>query len=72
VEEVIEALELKVQVRWGGREFSRREPMHMVADVTRARQGLKWEARISLAYAVWELARESFPTVKVKKPKKYV
>jgi hypothetical protein len=42
-----------------------------VADATRAKKGLKWEARTSLAYAVWELARASFPNVKVRKPKKY-
>jgi len=72
VEEVIEELGLKVNLRWGGREFSRFEPMHLVADVTRAREGLKWEARTSLAYAIWELARASFPRVKVRKPRKYV
>jgi len=72
VEEVVDALGLQVKMRWGGRDFSRHEPMHMVADVTRAREGLKWEARISLAYAVWELAQASFPGLKVRKPKKYV
>jgi nucleoside-diphosphate-sugar epimerase len=72
VEEVVEALDLKVNMRWGGREFSRWEPMHLVADVTRARERLKWQARTSLAYAVWELARASFPGLKVRKPKKYV
>ena len=72
VEEVLDELELKVKVRWGGREFSPFEPMHLVADVTCAREELKWEARTSLAYAIWELARASFPGLKVRKPKKYV
>jgi UDP-glucose 4-epimerase len=72
VEEVIEELDLKVSVRWGGREFSHFEPMHLVADVTRAREHLKWQARISLSYAIWELARASFPNVKVRRPGKYV
>ena len=72
VEEVLDDLELKVKVRWGGREFSPWEPMHLVADATRAREGLKWEARTSLAYAIWDLARVSFPDLKVRKPKKYV
>ena len=72
VEEVLDELELKVKVRWGGREFSPFEPMHLVADVTRAWEGLKWEARTSLAYAIWDLARVSFPDLKVRKPKKYV
>ncbi len=72
VGEVVDELGLKVSVRWGGREFSHFEPMHLVADVTRARERLKWDARISLAYAVWELARASFPGVKVRRPKKYV
>lgn len=72
VDGVLDELELKVKTRWGGRDFSPGEPMHMVADVTRAREGLKWEARTSLAYAIWELARASFPDVKVRRPKKYV
>lgn len=71
VEEVLDELKLKVNVRWGGREFSHFEPMHLVADVTRAREELGWEARTSLAYAIWELARASFPKLKVTKPKKY-
>ena len=71
VEEVIDALALKVKLRWGGRDFSHFEPMHLVADTTRAREGLKWEAHTSLAYAIWELARASFPTLKVRKPKKH-
>lgn len=71
VEEVMDELGLKVKVRWGGRDFSPWEPMHLVADVTRARKALKWEARSSLAHAVWELARTSFPQLKVRKPRKY-
>ncbi|MGA3172743.1 MAG: NAD(P)-dependent oxidoreductase [Chthoniobacteraceae bacterium] len=70
VEEVLDELGLKVKVRWGGRSYSHWEPMHLVADVSRARKGLKWEARTALAYAIWELARASFPDLKVRRPKK--
>jgi nucleoside-diphosphate-sugar epimerase len=72
VEQVLDELNLRVKVKWGGRPFSHWEPMHLVADVTRVREVLKWEARTSLAYAIWELARTSFPSLTVRKPKKYV
>jgi len=70
VEEVLDELGLKVDLRWGEREFSRFEPMHLVADVTLARERLNWEARTSLAYAIWELAQTSFPALKVKTPRR--
>jgi nucleoside-diphosphate-sugar epimerase len=70
VEEVLEELDLQVELRWGGRGFAAWEPMHLVADVSRARKGLKWEPRTPLAYAIWELARASFPDLKVRRPKK--
>lgn len=70
VEEVIEDLRLKVEVNWGARAYARFEPMHLVADLKQSRSILGWRPRISLSYAVWELARSAFPLLKVRKPSK--
>ena len=68
VEDVVAQLGIHVRLKFGERPYARFEPMHLVADTARVRQSLGWEARTSLAYAVWELARASFPNLAVNKP----
>jgi UDP-arabinose 4-epimerase len=69
LEDVCEQLGLDVELRFGTRGYAPFEPMFLVADIARAKRELGWEPRQNLAYAVWELARASFPTLRLKQPK---
>jgi nucleoside-diphosphate-sugar epimerase len=69
VENVCQELELQVALHWGAKEPHPFEPMHLVADVQRARQLLDWQATTNLAFAVWQLAQAAFPKLKTKAPK---
>src|SRR5439155_11042725 len=60
VEGVIEQLGLDVSLRFGEKALSPFEPIHLASDITRARAQLQWEPRVNFAYAVWQLAQESF------------
>jgi hypothetical protein len=46
--------------------------MYLVADIAAARRELNWAPRHNLAHAVWQLARESFPELKLRQPKEYL
>lgn len=68
VEEVVEQLGLRVTLHFGARPYASFEPMHLVADISHAREALCWEPRTPLVRAVWELARTSFPALNVREP----
>lgn len=70
VAEVCAELDLHVEIRAGALPFHPLEPMHLVAD-TRLIEALGWRPRTSLAYAVWQLARASFPELRVRKPEQF-
>jgi nucleoside-diphosphate-sugar epimerase len=70
--DVVEQLNLKVDLRFGARGYAPFEPMFLVADNAHARRELGWEPRQNLAYAIWQLARASFPSLKLKEPKEYL
>jgi nucleoside-diphosphate-sugar epimerase len=65
-------LELDVNLNFGARGYAPFEPHFMVADASRAATELGWRPRINLAYAVWQLAHESFPSVKLRLPQKEI
>ena len=67
--EVVRALKLDVDLRFGARELSPHEQKFMVADTTRAKEQLDWRPQETIAHAVWELARSSFPTLKLSEPR---
>jgi UDP-glucose 4-epimerase len=46
------------------------EPHHSVADITHARKTLGWEPRHRLSHAVWELARQTHPTLPCNEPER--
>ena len=69
---IVEELDLKVQLNFGARPFGRFEPLHLVADISRAREELGWRPRHNLAHAVWQLARESFPDLSLREPKEFL
>ena len=69
VQDVVEQIGLDVRLNFGVRDYARFEPKHMAADISQAKKLLHWEPRTNFAYAVWKLARESFPDLKLKKPR---
>jgi UDP-glucose 4-epimerase len=70
IEGVVEELGLAVTLQFGARAYTPHEPMHLVANTTRAQQLLQWQSQTNLAYAVWQVARESFPTLNLKQPRR--
>ncbi len=70
VHAVARQLRLDVDIRLGARPFHPLEPMHLVADINRM-QSLGWRPGINLAFAVWQLARASFPALEVSEPEEY-
>jgi nucleoside-diphosphate-sugar epimerase len=71
VQSVVRQLNLDVEIVLGARPFHPLEPNDLVADISRT-QSLGWKPKINLAYAVWELARSSFPTLTLKEPSQYL
>lgn len=67
---VTQDLGIDVDVRFGARAYSPHEQMFMAADITSASRNLGWQPRENIAQAVWELARISFPSLKIDNPKK--
>jgi nucleoside-diphosphate-sugar epimerase len=72
IEAVVDELQLPVGLRFGARGLRPFEPSYLVADVARAARGLGWRPRHNLAHAVWQLARESFPSLRVREPRETV
>jgi nucleoside-diphosphate-sugar epimerase len=70
IRRVCRELELPIDLQLGAKPYHPYEPMHLVADLSRARQLLDWQPSTNLAYAVWELARCSFPNLKVTRPRR--
>jgi UDP-glucose 4-epimerase len=64
----IDELGLDIDLRLGARPYSSHEPMFTVADSTRAREQLEWNPQESVAHAIWELARTSFPSLDLNEP----
>jgi UDP-glucose 4-epimerase len=68
VEQVCRELNLPIDLQFGRAPLPPFEPSYLVADISRARRELGWEPRINLAYAVWQLASEVAPTLKLSEP----
>ena len=68
IERVVAELGIKVELNFGVRDYARFEPHFMVADAAQAHTLLGWHPRVNLAYAVWELACASFPSLKPLQP----
>jgi nucleoside-diphosphate-sugar epimerase len=71
VESVAAQLRLDVDIQFGVKPFHPFEPDHLVANISRA-ESIGWSARTNLAYAVWQLARASFPDLEVTQPEQYL
>jgi nucleoside-diphosphate-sugar epimerase len=72
IEGIVDELGLKVDLNFGVRPYARNEPMYLVADNHAAQRDLGWTPRHNLAHAIWQLAHESFPRLKLKKPREKI
>lgn len=70
--DVVSQLNLKVDLRFGARDYARFEPRFLVANASRANAELSWQPRKNLAYSVWELARSEFPSLQLTQPEKWI
>jgi nucleoside-diphosphate-sugar epimerase len=68
VEDVCAELGLKADLIWGAHAMHPFEPRYSVANIARAEAKLSWKPTTPLAYAVWELANEIAPSLKLKRP----
>ena len=70
VQGLVEELGLKVTLNFGARDYAPFEPKYLVAGISCVRAVLGWGPKINFAYAVWQLAQESFPALKLKQPQR--
>lgn len=65
IKDVVKNLNLRVKLEFGERKTDLHEPSFLVANVRLAARKLGWKAQDNLSYAVWRLAKESFPGVRL-------
>jgi UDP-glucose 4-epimerase len=65
---LVSELGLELKLNFGTRGYAPFEPHFMVADTARALAELHWRPQTNLAYAVWQLAQEAFPSLKLLVP----
>jgi nucleoside-diphosphate-sugar epimerase len=68
IQRLVSELGLEVTLNFGARGYAPFEPHFMVADASRAAAELGWRPQTNLAYAVWQLAREAFPSLTLRTP----
>lgn len=69
---IVDELGLQVELRFGAKSAGPHEPACLVADAARAQEELGWQPKQSMSHAVWELACESFPELKLPQPRESV
>jgi nucleoside-diphosphate-sugar epimerase len=67
LENICEEIGLEVDLQFGQLPYHPYEPMHLVADISKAAE-LPWRPATNLAFAVWELAQADFPELKLRRP----
>jgi nucleoside-diphosphate-sugar epimerase len=72
VEGVIEELGLPLEAVFGAQQLTNFEPTYLAADISRVKRDLGWRPRVNFAYAVWQLAQETFPSLKLRRPKQWL
>ena len=68
VEDVVSKLDMEVTLSFSKESPKPPEPMHLVADTRRAQRELGWRAKTSIVRAVWELAAELYPNLRLRQP----
>lgn len=69
IERVVADIGLQVELLFGAREPGRFDPPFLVADIGHAAHVLGWTPTHNLSHAVWQLARESFSSLRVREPR---
>jgi hypothetical protein len=67
IEDVCNQIGLHADLRFGELPYARYEPMHLVADISKAAEIL-WRPETNLAFAVWQLAQDQFPGLELRRP----
>jgi nucleoside-diphosphate-sugar epimerase len=65
---VVDELGLQVELKFGAKSAGPHEPPCLVADAGKAQEELGWRPKQRMSHAVWELACESFPELKLAEP----
>lgn len=68
IRRVLSELGLELRLNFGARDYASFEPHFMVANPTHTATELGWRPQTSLAYAVWQLAQETFPRLNLRPP----
>jgi UDP-glucose 4-epimerase len=66
---IADELGLQVELKFGAKSAGPHEPSCLVADAARAKEELGWQPKHRMSHAVWELAHESFPALKLAEPR---
>lgn len=72
IESLVEELKIPAILSFGERPFGRFEPLHLVADTSRAQCELGWRPQHRFAHALWQLAHESFPQLSLQEPTEHL
>lgn len=70
IEDVCQQLELRVDMAFGESRLHPFEPTYSVANICHAQSKLSWSPETNLAFAVWELAQDIFPSLTSRKPER--
>jgi UDP-glucose 4-epimerase len=70
IEQVCDQLQIRVDLAFGDLPMHPYEPHYSVANISHAERVLGWKPRTSLAYSVWELAREIAPSLNLRPPER--
>ena len=70
LEHVMCDLGLRVEIRFTA--DGAEQPATLTANTSAAREELAWRPRVSLSYAVWELARSTYPDLATRQPPKWL
>jgi nucleoside-diphosphate-sugar epimerase len=70
VTSVCSDLGLEVDIQFGANPHPPHEPMHLVADISKAERELGWSPSTRLSYAVWELAQQIVPQLQLREPER--
>ena len=72
IEKVVSDLGLKIKLCFGGKSYMPFEPKYLSANISVARQSLGWKPKTDLSYAVWQLAEQHFPDLKLQRPTEFL
>lgn len=70
IEQICAELGISIPLNFGEAPLPPFEPSHLVADISRVSNELGWKPEINLAFAVWQLAKEIAPGLRLSEPER--